>query len=310
MKDSCNREIKHLRFSITSKCNFNCIYCDKEGFIPKTAELTVEEIVKLCRILGEILKITRIKFTGGEPLCRKEVIEIIKRVSDLGLYKDISLTTNGFFLAEKARQLKEAGLNRINVSLGSLHSATYERIYGSNALVRVLEGLKIAKEAGFDPIKINFVVLKEINDMELTDIIEFCGKNGFVLQLIELHQISKEVGGNGSFYNRHHVDLNPIINELEKKAIEIRTRGSMQNRKVFKIKTPKENIAVIETIIPSHEFCLGCTKLRVGCDGNLFGCLYRSDLGKNVKDALKNHYSMAKYEEIVRQVVESRKPYY
>ncbi|MHA1687925.1 MAG: GTP 3',8-cyclase MoaA, partial [Promethearchaeota archaeon] len=310
MKDSCNREIKHLRFSITSNCNYNCIYCDKEGFIPKTTELTVEEIVKLCKILGEILNVTRIKFTGGEPLCRKEVIEIIKRVNDLGLYKDISLTTNGFFLAEKARQLREAGLNRINVSLGSLRPATYEKICGFNTLHKVLKGLTIAKEVGFEPIKINFVVLKGINDIELNEMIEFCGENEFILQLIELHEISKELGENGSFYKKHHVDLKPIISELEKKAIEIKTRVNMQNRKVLKIKTPKGNSVVIETIVPSHEFCMGCTKLRVGCDGNLFGCLFRSDLGTNVKEALKNHCSIAKYEEIVRKVVESRTPFY
>ena len=85
MKDKCNREIKHIRFSITSKCNYNCIYCDQEGFIPKTSELTVDEITKLCKILAEILNVTRIKFTGGEPLCREEIIQIIEIVSKLNI---------------------------------------------------------------------------------------------------------------------------------------------------------------------------------------------------------------------------------
>ncbi|MFX0039223.1 MAG: GTP 3',8-cyclase MoaA [Promethearchaeota archaeon] len=306
MKDKCDREIKHIRFSITSKCNYNCIYCDQEGFIPKTSELTVDEITKLCKILAEILHVTRIKFTGGEPLCREEIVQIIKNVSDLHLYKDISVTTNGFLLNEKAEELYDAGLNRINVSLGSLDPEVYNKIYGSNSLKRVLKGLIKAKQIGFEPIKLNFVLMKGINDHELDKMIEFCGKNGYILQLIELHEVSDAIGGNGDFYKKHYVDVKPIIKELELKAEKTSIRGSMQNRKIFIL----PNSAIIETITPSHEFCMGCTKLRVGCDGNLFGCLYRSDLGKNIKQALQNHYSLSKYEQIVKQVVDSREPYY
>ncbi|MFX1322596.1 MAG: GTP 3',8-cyclase MoaA [Promethearchaeota archaeon] len=306
MKDKNNREIKHIRFSITSKCNFNCIYCDQEGFTPKTSELAVEEITKLCKILAEILKVTRIKFTGGEPLCREEIVQIIKNVADLNIYKDISLTTNGYYLYEMAEELFNAGLNRINVSLGSLKPEVYKRIYGLNSLEKVLKGLNKAKEIGFNPIKLNFVVLKGINDNELENMIEFCAKNGFILQLIELHKVSDTLGGNGEFYEKHHYDVKPLIEDFESKAVRTIIRGNMQNRKVFIM----PNSAVIETISPSHDFCMGCTKLRVGCDGNLFGCLYRSDLGKNVKEVLRNHYSLSKYESIVKEVVDSREPYY
>jgi cyclic pyranopterin phosphate synthase len=307
MKDNCNREIKHIRFSITSTCNYNCIYCDHEGFLPKTTELSVEEISKLCKILAEILNVTRIKFTGGEPLCREEIIEIIKNVTDLNLYKDISLTTNGYLLAEKAEALRNAGLDRINVSLGSLQRDTYKKLYGKDGLETVLNGLKRAKEVGFDLIKLNYVILKGFNDAELNDIIDFCAENGFVLQLIELHEVSEAVnGGNGDFYKKYHYDIKPLIEKFEKKAENIIVRGNMQNRKAFTL----PNGAIIETITPSHSFCMGCTKLRVGCDGNLFGCLHRSDNGMNVKKALENHYSMDKYEQIVRQVVKSREPYY
>ena len=306
MKDKTNREIKHIRFSITSKCNYNCIYCDQEGFIPKTSELTVDEITKLCKILAEILNVTRIKFTGGEPLCREEIIQIIKNVSDLHLYKDISMTTNGLLLYEKAEELYKAGLNRINISLASLKPDVYKKIYGSDSLDKVLKGLQKAKEVGFNPIKLNFVVMKGINDDELDTMIEFCGKNGYILQLIELHEVADAVGGNGDFYKKHYLDVKPIIEELESRAEKILVRGSMQNRKIFIL----SNSAIVETITPSHEFCMGCTKLRVGCDGNLFGCLFRSDLGKSIKEALHNHHSLSKYEQIVKQVVDSREPYY
>ena len=306
MKDKCNREIKHIRFSITSKCNLKCVYCDREGFTPKTSELTVDEITKLCKVLAEILNVTRIKFTGGEPLCREEIAQIIKNISNLHLYKDISITTNGLLLYEKAEELYKAGLNRINVSLGSLKPEVYRKIYGSDSLEKVLKGLKKAKEVGLNPIKLNFVLMKGLNDDELETMFEFCGKNGFILQLIELHEVSDAVGGNGEFYKKHHLDVKPIIEDLESKAEKIIVRGSMQNRKVFIL----PNSVIVETITPSHEFCMGCTKLRVGCDGNLFGCLYRSDLGKNIKEALHNHHSITKYEQIVKQVVDSRENYY
>jgi len=306
MKDKCNREIKHIRFSITSKCNYNCIYCDQEGFIPKTAELTVDEITKLCKILAEILKVTRIKFTGGEPLCREEVTQIIKNVAELGLYKDISLTTNGYLLYDKAEDLFKAGLNRINVSLGTLKPNVYKELYGIDGLGKVLKGLEKAKQVGFNPIKLNFVLLKGINDNELETMLDFCIKNRFILQLIELHEVSDVLGNNGDFFKKYHLSVKPLIEKFESQASEILIRGNMQNRKVFIMPSS----AVIETITPGHEFCKGCTKLRVGCDGNLFGCLYRSDLGKNLKEVLRNHHSLSKYEQIVKEVVDSREPYY
>jgi len=305
MKDNYNRTIKHIRFSITSKCQYSCLYCDREGY-SRTHELTVEEITKLCKILAEILNVTRIKFTGGEPLCREEIIQIIQNVSDLQIYKDISMTTNGLLLYEKAEELYKAGLNRINVSLASLQPEVYKKIYGSDSLKTVLKGLQKAKEVGFNPIKLNFVLMKGINDKELEDLIDFCATNSFILQLIELHEVSDAVGGNGDFYEKHHLDVKPIIEELESRAEKTMVRGSMQNRKVFIL----PNSAVIETITPSHEFCMGCTKLRVGCDGNLFGCLYRSEEGRNMKEVLRNHHSLAKYEQIVKKVVDTREPYY
>jgi len=305
MRDSHNREIKHIRFSITSKCQYSCLYCDSEGY-SRTNELSVEEITKLCKILAEILEVTRIKFTGGEPMCREEIVEIIKKVSDLHLYKDISMTTNGLLLVEKAEQLYKAGLNRINVSLASLNPKVYKEIYNSDSLERVLEGLQKAKKVGFNPIKLNFVVMKGLNDCELDNMIDYCAKNSFILQIIELHKVSEVIGGNLEFYEKHHLDIKPIIDKLEARAKEVKVRGSMQNRKVITL----PNSTVVETITPSHEFCMGCTKLRVGCDGNLFGCLYRSDLGKNIKEALRNHHSLSSYEQIVKQVMDSREPYY
>ncbi|TET01567.1 MAG: GTP 3',8-cyclase MoaA [Promethearchaeota archaeon] len=306
MKDNCNREIKHIRFSVTSNCNYNCIYCDREGFIPKTTELSVDEITQLCRILAQVLKVTKIKFTGGEPLLREEIVEIIRNVSDLQLYKDISMTTNGVYLFEKAQDLFDAGLNRINVSLGTLKPDIYKKIYGSDSLEIVLKGLQKAKKVGLIPIKLNYVVLKGINDQEINDLVNFCAENEFILQLIELHKVPRSISQDNAFYDKYYFDVMPLIEEFERKATNIEVRGNMQNRKVFTL----PNSAKVETITPGHEFCMGCTKIRVGCDGNLFGCLFRSELGTNVKEALKNNHSLSMYEKIVKQVVDTREPYY
>ncbi|MFX1385346.1 MAG: GTP 3',8-cyclase MoaA [Promethearchaeota archaeon] len=306
MKDHCNRTIKHIRFSVTADCNYNCMYCDKEGFIPQTSLLSVQEITKLCDLLATILNVTKIKLTGGEPLCRKEIFQIIKNINDLHLYKDISMTTNGYLLDSKAKQLHEAGLNRINVSLCSLKPSVYEKITGSNSLDRVLKGLKTAQDVGLEPIKLNFVVLKGLNENEIEDMIDFCSKTGYILQLIELHKRAEAIGSELEIYEKNHVDVRPIIEDLESKAVKTLIRGEMQNRKVFTL----PNNAIIETINNDHDSCKGCTKLRVGCDGNLFGCLFRSDLGRNVKEALNNHHTLSHYEELIKEVVYSRKPYY
>jgi molybdenum cofactor biosynthesis enzyme MoaA len=114
------------------------------------------------------------------------------------------------------------------------------------------------------------------------------------------------VSENNGFYEKYYFDATTLIEEFEKKAINIQIRGNMQNRKVFTL----PNSAKVETITPGHEFCMGCTKLRVGCDGNLFGCLFRADLGTNIKEALKNNHSLSMYEKIVKQVVDTREPYY
>ncbi|MBD3195616.1 MAG: GTP 3',8-cyclase MoaA [Candidatus Lokiarchaeota archaeon] len=306
MKDKCEREIKHIRFSVTDKCNYNCIYCDKEGFISKSEELTVQEITEICRNLAIVLNLDKIKFTGGEPLCRKEIVDIIRNVKDLNLYLDMSMTTNGHFLADKAEELYKAGLNRINISLSSLNPAVYKEITGKDNLNRVLKGIKKAKEVGFNPIKINFVVLKGLNDDELQDMISFTANNELVLQLIELHSRSDSIGKHKDFYDKSHVDLSQITKSLEERAIGVKKRGNMQNRKIIFL----PDGGIVEVIHPGHNFCMGCTKLRVGCDGNLFGCLYQAETGKNIREGLQNHNSLSQFKEAVKQVVESREPYY
>ena len=306
MLDNCNREIKHIRLSVTSECNYNCIYCDKEGNNPKNNILTVDEIAKLTQILAEILKVKRIKITGGEPLCRENIVHIVKKIHNLNLYNDISMVTNGFYLYEKIEELYKAGLNRINVSLCSLKPTIFSKITGSNSLNKVLKGLNKAKNVGIYPIKLNYVILRGLNEKEFEDIVKFSSQKGYILQLIELHKLPFSNGEEQEFYRKYYYNINHIMEDLKSRAIDIITRDEMQNRKVYIL----PDNAIIETIAPNPEFCMRCTKLRVGCDGNLFGCLYHSDMGRNLKTELYNYNSLSKYESIIKNVVNSREPYY
>jgi cyclic pyranopterin phosphate synthase len=264
LADPFGRKVTGLRIAITSRCNMSCLYCHHEGeeASPKgSREMSGDEIVKVIRA-GADLGVKRVKFTGGEPLMRPDLESILERLPE-GL--DVSLTTNGTFLAERARFLAEAGLGRVNVSLDSLDPGVYSRITGGTEedLHRVLEGIDAAIEAGLVPVKVNMVVLKE-NEGEVWDMVEFARGRGVILQLIELLDLSGHgLGG----------DLFRIEKELESRADKIVTRDMHRRRKYF------IGGAEVEVVRPidNTEFCANCNRLRVTSDGKLKPCLLRND---------------------------------
>ena len=260
--------INSLRLSVTQRCNLKCPYCHKEGQISSEKELNLEEIEKIIKNAKEI-GIKKIKITGGEPLLRKDIISIIKIIKKHN-FEDISLVTNGFLLEEYAFQLKEAGLNRVNIGCDSL---------SSNVLLKniknIKDGLEAAKSAGLSPIKLNMVVLKDINDKEMPAMIEFAEKNKLVLQLIELININ----GNKEYYKKHYFSLGSIEKELEKKA-KIIINKEMHNRKQY-----NWGNVIVEIVRPfTKEFCANCTRLRITSDGKIKPCLLRNDNLINFKD--------------------------
>ena len=264
LRDPFGRKVTGLRIAITSRCNMNCLYCHHEGeeANPKgSREITADEIARVI-CAGADLGVKRIKFTGGEPLLRPDLESILERLPE-GL--ELSLTTNGTLLAERARSLAEAGLARVNVSLDSLRPRVYSRITGGTEedLRRVLEGIDAAIEAGLVPVKVNMVVLKE-NEGEVWDMVEFARGRGVILQLIEL--LDLEGHGLGG-------DLSKIERELESRADEIVTRDMHRRRKYF------VDGAEVEVVRPidNTEFCANCNRLRVTSDGRLKPCLLRND---------------------------------
>ncbi|HIP62730.1 MAG TPA: GTP 3',8-cyclase MoaA [Archaeoglobus profundus] len=286
--DRFGRVIKHLRLSVTSRCNLNCIYCHKEGDSSKD-EMNVEEIEKICRAFYE-LGVRKIKITGGEPLIRDDIIEIIARMPP---FDDISLVTNGTLLAKRAQELKEAGLNRINISLDTLKEDKYKLITGKRLLKRAIEGIYAAYDAGLKPIKLNMVILKGINDDEIDDLLNFASSFNndhinVILQVIEVVGLQD-----------YRYELSKIEERYEKIAEKVIVR-ELHNRKQYIFKNK-----AIEFVRPFHkEFCMHCTRIRVTCDGKIKPCLMKNDNLVNIRGLSYNELKKA-----IKRAVAIREPF-
>ena len=261
LKDSYGRPVTNLRISLTSRCNLSCIYCHAEGEKNPDAEMSTQEIIDIMNVAAKF-GIRSIKFTGGEPLIRPDILEIIRSVPK-GI--ESSITTNGILLADMAADLKHAGLRRVNVSLDSLNPETYKRITGSDRVNEVLAGIDAALKVGLTPVKLNMVVLHGINDQEVDDFLAFVrGNHNLVLQLIELMHFNN---------CEYHGDLNGVECNLAARSKQILTRR-MHHRKKYCL-----DGAEVEVVRPLHntEFCAFCNRLRVTSDGKLKPCLLRTD---------------------------------
>ena len=299
--DKCNRPVLNLRISVTQKCNKHCPYCHREGERNPSTTMTVNEIVRIVRVATN-LGISRVKLTGGEPLLRNEIVEIIKGIVGLEGLKDLSMTTNGTHLKGLAKGLKSAGLGRVNVSLPTLDSKIYNELMGGE-LKDALEGIKSAVDAGFKPVKLNMILLKNINDNELENMIQFSAKTGTILQIIELEPINL----NKEYYELHHFGLDAIEKKLEKLAINIKVRKYMQKRRVYTL--PKTKVELIRPI-ENTEFCANCTRIRVTSDGKIKPCLMRSDNLVDILTPMRNGADDKQIEQIFIEVIKRREPYY
>jgi cyclic pyranopterin phosphate synthase len=289
LKDPFNRPVSNLRISLTPKCNLSCIYCHREGEKDPEASLTAAEIAEVLRVAAGF-GIRSIKFTGGEPLLRPDLIEIVKSVP-AGI--ESSLTTNGTLLAGLAADLKQAGLRRANVSIDSLDPATYKKIAGTDRLSDVLEGIDAALATGLTPVKLNMVVLKGINDHEIDDFLRYVrGNRDLVLQLIELMNFND---------CDHHGDLNGLEDSLASRSKQIVTRR-MHHRKKYCL-----DGAEVEVVRPLHntEFCAYCNRLRVTSDGKLKPCLLRTDNHVDIRGK-----SGKELEDLFIEAVRRREPFY
>ncbi|MDD1676349.1 MAG: GTP 3',8-cyclase MoaA [Methanomicrobiales archaeon] len=261
LEDTFGRAVTNLRMSLTQRCNLKCIYCHSEGEKAPGSELSAEEIGEILTTAAN-LGIRHVKFTGGEPMLRDDLADIIRLVP--GTMK-CSMTTNATLLADAADELKEAGLDRVNVSLDSLDPDKYRQIAGKSLLSDVIEGIHAAVAAGLTPVKLNMVLIEGVNETEIPRFLEFVRNNrDLVLQVIELMEFND---------CKLHGDVDKLEKEIARSARTIITRR-MHHRKKYCL-----NGAEVEVVRPLHntEFCAYCTRLRVTSDGKLKPCLLRAD---------------------------------
>lgn len=292
MKDNYGRDINYLRISLTEKCNLKCIYCLPEDFSLKsydeTKELSKENIFSIVDISKEI-GINKIRLTGGEPLLRKDIIEIIEGIKKIGI-DEIYLTTNGIFLSEKVENLKNAGLSGINISLDTLDKKQFKEITRGGNLLKVLEGIEKALKYDLK-IKINSVIIKEINENEIKKLAELTLKNNIDVRFIELMPVGegkKFVG----IKNENILKLLQKLFQFDKEYIEI--NGVTR---YYKIKNSVGKIGFISPI--NHCFCEMCNKIRITSDGNIKRCL-----NMNGHLNIKKYLDMGVSREEIKKILE------
>jgi cyclic pyranopterin phosphate synthase len=273
MVDPYGRRISYLRLSLTDRCDFRCFYCLPKGFkdfTPPDTWLSGDEVIRVVGAFSQ-LGVSRVRLTGGEPLTRRDCLDIAGRIGALPGVEDLSLSTNASQLATHAAALKAAGVSRINVSLDSLDPEKFHRITGGS-LDGVLDGLMAAKAVGLSPIKINMVVMKGLNDGEIGDMVEFCLANDFTLRFIE----TMPVGDTGRGASDHYKDLQEVKAELARNfRLEPAVMSGGGPASYVRVADTNLRIGFITPI--SQHFCENCNRVRLSVEGTLYLCLGQHD---------------------------------
>ena len=307
MKDRFGRPVKSIRVSLTERCNLNCFYCHREGeWHRHRNEMAPEEVERILKI-ARALDIRKVKFTGGEPLMREDIVDIVARAAPL-MDRDVSLTTNGTLLSKYAQDLKDAGLMRVNISLDTLDPEKYRKITRNGDLKDAIDGVHAAIDAGLNPVKLNMVLLRGINEDEIERMIEFSAETGAILQIIELETpVERE---NTQFFKKYHINPKFIEEHLEKVADEI-NYNELHRRKRFRFKFGSR-MAEVEIVRPMHNstFCRYCTRIRLTSDGKLKPCLLRNDNLVDILGPLRNGASDDELLEIFKEAILRREPYF
>lgn len=270
LKDSHSREFPYLRLSITDVCNFSCAYCLPDGYKceKKKAFLSIDELRRLVTAFSQ-LGVWKIRITGGEPTVRKDFAEIANMISNVKGVDDVAFTTNGYRLRDNAKAWKEAGLSSINVSIDSLQQEKFHQITGHNRLDEVLQGVHEAIKVGFERVKVNAVLLKNVNDNELSDYLSLIKNTNISVRFIELMQ----TGDNFEYFHKYHVSVDKLKQELLENGWVQAIRSSGAGPAVNF--THLDYLGNIGFIAPySKDFCKGCNRLRTTATGDLRLCLF------------------------------------
>ncbi len=277
MKDAYDRTINYLRISVTDLCNLRCSYCMPENGVVKKLHseiLSVEEIVSIVRAAAE-LGVNKVRITGGEPLVRNGILEICRQIGAIEGLKEICITTNGILLGGMAKELKQSGVSRVNISLDTLDPAKYKKITRCGELDDVLRGIQAAEEAGLLPLKINTVLIGGFNDDEIGSLVELTRNKEIDVRFIELMPIGECVGWESKCFisSSKVLEREPRLEPIESPAGGVET--------LYRIPGYKGRIGLINPM--SHPFCEQCNRIRLTADGKLKTCLHSSE-EINLKD--------------------------
>jgi cyclic pyranopterin phosphate synthase len=308
LRDSYGRAIRDLRVSLTDRCNFRCFYCLPHGeppIAPKEQMLSYEEIEYVCEIFVA-LGIEKIRLTGGEPMLRRDIETIIIKLAKLrssGL-QDLALTTNGYYLPERARSLKEAGLDRVTISLDSLKRDVFKRMTGVDVLDKVLAGLAAAKEAQLYPIKINAVIVRGHNEDEVADFAAFAREHDVKMRFIEFmpldsgHEWSRKDVVSGKEIRERINERFPLV------RLEVKRGSETSSRYRFADGAPGE-IGIIAPV--TEPFCGACSRIRLTADGQIRTCLF-SKIEHSLRDVVRSGASRNEIVEYIESVVLKKEP--
>lgn len=277
-RDKLGRTLRDLRISVMDQCNFRCSYCmpaevfgPDYAFLKREQLLSEEEILRMVKAAVE-LGVNKIRITGGEPLLRKEVVSIVRRIAELGSIDDIALTTNGWLLSRFATALKEAGLNRINLSLDSLDEETFRAMNGRNKSVEgVINGLYTALNAGL-PVKVNMVIEKGVNEQDILPMATYFRNLGLTLRFIEY----MDAGNFHAWREDKVVSAKTIVETVNQvypvEPLDPNYKGEVAKR--YRYRDGQGEIGVISSI--SQPFCCDCHRARLSADGKIYKCLFAS----------------------------------
>jgi GTP 3',8-cyclase len=274
LPDSFGRIATDLRVSLTDRCNLRCAYCmPPEGldWLPKTDQLTDDEVVRLVRIAVERLGIREVRFTGGEPLLRRGLAGIVARTAALRPRPEISLTTNAIGLERTAGTLRAAGLDRVNVSLDTLRPETFRKLARRDRLPDVLDGLAAAAQAGLRPVKVNAVLMRDLNDDEAVPLLRYCLDRGYELRFIEQMPLDAQHGWKRAEMVTAEEILAALGREFTLTPDDPRQRGSAP-AEAFLVDGGPARVGVIASV--TRPFCGTCDRVRLTADGQVRNCLF------------------------------------
>jgi len=308
LRDVYNRPIRDLRVSLTDRCNFRCFYCLPHGeppIAPKEQMLSYEEIDYVCEIFVS-LGIEKLRLTGGEPMLRRDIETIIRKLSRLktsGL-QDLALTTNGYYLPDRAHSLKDAGLDRVTISLDSLKRDIFKRMTGVDVLDKVLAGIAAAKAAGLQPIKINAVIVRGHNEDEVPDFAAFAREHDVKMRYIEFmpldsgHEWAREDVVSGKEIRERISERFPLV------RVDVARGSDTSARYRFADGAPGE-IGIIAPV--TEPFCGACSRIRLTADGQIRTCLF-STVEHSLRDVVRSGASRAEIVDYIHSVILKKEP--